>query len=262
MPMMIYVPTIKREAHQFTLNSLPSEWRARTILVTRSQEVLTHERLWPDLYGIATPSTKGIARTRQWIFENAAARGFDKILVMDDDLVLSVRAPHSTKLVTATSRQADKVLRKIEKKLDTYRHGGISERYMNNTKTDEFTYNCKVLHALAYHVPTVEKNVDIGFLRWHEDVTPTIQLLLAGYQNFCYNYAAVNEGRGWNAPGGCSSYRDEYARKVQQKQDAEKLAKRYPGIVVPYEKESKVGPMWVCKINWKKAYAQGARRPL
>jgi hypothetical protein len=255
----IYVPTIKRVDHQFTLRSLPKEWRERTILVTRNDEWRQHDENWPDLYSITTPSTKGISETRAWIFKDAAKRGFEKILVMDDDLILSVRAKPkvSTKLTLPTERQACKVFETIEKKLDTHRHGGISERYFNNAKTEAFHYNCKVLHALAYHVPTAVKHVDIGGLRWHEDVTPTVQLLLAGYENFLYNHAAVNEGRGWNAEGGCSSYRDEHARMVEQKRDALKLQKRYPGIVTAYQKESAAGPMWVCKINWKKAINQG-----
>lgn len=276
--LLLYVPTRRRIIYQFTLRSLPREWQERTILVCPKDEAKEHGRQWKKLLAIQSPATADIAETRAWIFEHAKS---DKIMMLDDDLLFSHRAkpyvslggywsnppsgdqwekykkihPDATKLdnLKPEDPRLDRMFRKIEKVLDTYRHAGISERYFNNTRGHEWSLNCKVLHALAYHVPTVMAHCDLGWTKWHEDVDYTIQLLLAGFQNVRYEWGAVNEARGWNASGGCSSYR-EFA---EQRPWAKKMARRYPGIAVPYEKQSKAGPMWVVRVNWKRAIQQG-----
>jgi hypothetical protein len=275
--LLLYVPTCRRIPYQFTLHSLPRAWRERTILVCPKDEVKEHSGTWKHLHSIVSPATANIADTRAWIFKNALS---EKILVADDDLLFSHRAqtcgtlggfwsqapnekwekyktihPNAAKLdnLNPDDPRLDLMFKKIENVLDMYRHVGISERYFNNTRGHEWSLNCKVLHALAYHVPTVLEHCDIGWTKWHEDVDYTIQLLLAGFQNARYEWGAVNEARGWNASGGCSSYR----KFAEQKPCAIQMARRYPGIVSPYEKLSKAGPMWVVRVNWKRAIQQG-----
>lgn len=282
MPLMLYVPTIKRIDHQFTLRALNKKWLGRTTLVCAQGEEKKHAKNFPGLLRIVAPPTKNICETRAWIFKHAHRKGYDKIMMMDDDLVFSLREKGPVSLRGVHSDKADEewarikkkhpeyarlttlqpgddrvgiIMRNIEMILDKYRHAGISERYFNNLKGPEWIANTKLLHALAFHVPTVMAHCELGWTKWYEDVDYTVQLLRAGYENALLCWAAVNEGRGWNAPGGCSSYRTEEDSKPY----AYALANKYPGIVRVWEKKDKVTGeiQYRHVINWKKAISQG-----
>jgi hypothetical protein len=281
--MMIYVPTYRRLDYQLTMGSLPKEWQERTTIVCPRDEMHPLGRKFPNAFEIISPPEKqvpNIAAKRAFIFRHAGEMGYNKIMMFDDDLKFSHRLKTSKdyagyqkgdskawsgivekdrafgRIHDANERQIDLMLRKIEKMLDKYRHGGISQRFMNHTHGHEFILNHKATHALAYHVPTVLDTCQLGRIRMFEDLDYTLQLLRAGHENAIYQWGATNDPRGFNAPGGESGGRTgaDIAR------GADLMAELHPGIVRVVEREGpdaeRLGPKRIV-VAWKKAIQEG-----
>jgi hypothetical protein len=281
--MMIYVPTHKRLDYQITMAGLPMEWQERTTLVCPRDEMHALHRMFPNAFEVACPAPKdcaNIAAKRAWIFRHASEMGYEKILVLDDDLRFSTRLhvhksyagyqqgdpkawPEMVKkdrsygrIHDANHKSTSAMFRRVEEMLDDYRHGGISQRYMNQVHGHEFILNHKATHALAYHVPTVMEVCKLGRVRMFEDLDYTLQLLEAGFENAIYMWGATNDPRGFNASGG------ETASGRNSKiisDGADLMGKLHPGIVrviVRTEDAERLGPKRIV-VAWKKAIKQG-----
>src|SRR5262249_12937598 len=92
--MRILIPTRGRTNQQITLQSLPDEWLKRTIIVCPKIEAFKLR-----LLGVAVvpqpDADMTIAQKRKWIMEDCLRRGYDKILMLDDDLSFSTRSSES-----------------------------------------------------------------------------------------------------------------------------------------------------------------------
>lgn len=275
--LLIFIPTFRRVDRQITLSSLPKGWQARTLVVCPPDEWRELSRLFPDVHSFLTPSIErvpNIAAKRAWIFGYCEKAGYNKIIQFDDDLRFSHRAlTHSLyagynngnsekwpsivkqnkdygRIHDASASQINIMLNKIENMLDLYRHGGISQRFMNHVHGHEWIMNHKATHALAYHVPTVLKNCKLNNVRMFEDLDYTLQLFLKGFPNAIYQWGATNDPKGFNAPGGeslCRQMADisagadrmqelypEYVNTVSRKVDAEKFGGKR--IIVRWKK--------------------------
>lgn len=280
--MMIIVPTHRRLEHQLTLQSLPREWLSRTVVVCPTDEMREINKMFSSLYEIASAGPEGgsIAAKRAWIFKYAAKMGWDKIIMFDDDLKFSHRLkthlgykgyqkgnPKRWPEIVKENREYGRIhdaseyyvalmLRKIERMLGRYRHGGISQRFMNHTQGHEFILNHKATHALAYHVPTVMAHCKLGRVRMFEDLDYTLQLLRAGFENAIYQWGATNDPRGFNAPGGESGTRT--SKHISE--GADLMAKLHPEIVRVIERTGpdaeRLGPKRIV-VAWKKAIKEG-----
>jgi TET-associated glycosyltransferase-like protein len=281
--MMLYVPTHRRIDYQLTLKNLPPAWLERTTIVCPRDEMHPLHRMFPDAFEIACPAPRdceSIAAKRAWIFRHASKVGYEKIMVLDDDLKFSARLHvHKSfagfqngnpkiwpqmvredrsygRIYDANGKQIDAMFKKIEEMLDGYRHGGISQRFMNHTHGHEFILNHKATHALAYHVPTVMEHCKLGRVRMFEDLDYTLQLLRAGFENAIYQWGATNDPRGFNAPGGESGTRT--SQHIAE--GADLMAKLHPGIVRVVERTGpdaeRLGPKRIV-VSWKKAIKQG-----
>lgn len=251
--MMLYLTTRGRPDDQLTLSCLPKKWLQRTVVVCPRAERSGFEIHWPDLYGIWTPDVKNLPEKRAAVFKTTK---IDKIMMLDDDLRFHVR--QGPKLVRAATDdpRLDRMFTRIEDMLNVYAHGGITDRFMGHVHKNEFRYNARCLHALAYHVPTVLKHCELNRIELSSDYDYTLQLLRAGYENFVYCRGAQEDPKGFNAPGGVSLYRTP-AKVLKSSRLLEKF---HPGIVrlAPYKDGSKYGEFGVRTVaNWKKAIKEG-----
>ena len=106
--MQIVIPTRGRTGQQLTLQSLPGELRKRTTLVCPEREasLLSHTY---DVDVVVEPCpTWGIPRKREWIVREWLKAGYDKIIMLDDDLTFATR-----KGVENTSLQTIRGVREI-----------------------------------------------------------------------------------------------------------------------------------------------------
>src|SRR5262245_48041327 len=90
--MQIVIQTRGRTHQQLTLQSLPSELRKRTTLVCPKREASGLYRLYPDVEIVVEPyPNMKLAQKREWIVHEWFKCGYDKILLLDDDLSFATR---------------------------------------------------------------------------------------------------------------------------------------------------------------------------
>jgi len=86
--MRIIIPTRGRVNRQRTVSVLPRELLCRTTLVCPQQEQRRLACLDDDIEVVAQPDPNmRIAAKRAWIVQFCLDRGYEKILMLDDDLV-------------------------------------------------------------------------------------------------------------------------------------------------------------------------------
>jgi hypothetical protein len=280
----LYVPTRGRVNMQLTLKNMPAKWRARTKIVCPKSEAREHVKNWPDVAAIVhqPDPDMSIAQKRKWIFEDAAKRGIEKIMMLDDDLSFCPRHeivpsfagfqkkshardwrehlqkdPEASGLYKSSDPEDQKIdlaFRKVEAALDRYRHGGLGPRLMNNAFGCEFSLNKRCMYAIAFHTPTVLKYCTLGRIEHREDFDLTLQLMKKGFENFRYEMCVVEQYEGYNAAGGAS---DERSMKASNA-DAYKLARLHPGFVKVKEKDYLVStPRVEVVVRWQNAAELG-----
>jgi hypothetical protein len=285
--MIVVIPTRGRVDSQMTLSCLPTKWLRRTMLICPQDEAKAHIERHERLGITVQPEPRSISNSgekRCWILSKLH---YEKIIMIDDDLEFFLREqePEEFRGVAAGySRQGewDKYRKehpgstrlyrpqrddprlaimfdKFEKMLDKYAHLGMSQRFMNYTGCCEWLQNKKARQVMAFRLPTVRHNIDLKpRLPLCGDYDITLQLFRKGFQNAVFQWGAVNEPRGYDAPGGCSSYRNF----LLNNRCKIKLAELHPGIVkVHYENEAQLEtPHIDFRIYWQRAIAEGKRK--
>lgn len=208
----------------------------------------------------------GIARTREWIFTELAAKHKERyVFMLDDDMDFCYR-PDMTNQSLETIKDLDKfeaMFNTIEQWLENgFVHVGLAARQGSNFFLGPETYrdNIRMMNAYAYDTHALkELNVEFGRVPVMEDFDLTLQLLRKGYPNRV-SYQFVWNQRGSGAVGGCSSYRTAEL----QEQAAQKLKEFHPAYVTVVTKST--GSVWEdmkeredVTIRWQEAYKEGER---
>jgi hypothetical protein len=255
--MQLIIPTRGRTYQQLTLQSLPPELRKRTTLVCPKKEAvrLAHSYLDVEIVIEPHPGMK-IAQTREWIVQTWFRCGYDKILMLDDDLRFATRiSKDDTGLRTIWGEDLIPEFERIEEKLGPeFPHVGFSPRQGNHLEDAGWKSPGRMMYTLGYYLPIVNE------CRWdqlelREDFYVTLQLLLKGYPNAIWNTTVVDQAT--NAPGGCSTYRTLEMSDVE----AEKLANLYPNYVSVVQRDYETSlPRKEVVVQWKKALEDGRRK--
>jgi hypothetical protein len=258
----IYIPTRGRIEKQFTWDSLSPELKEIATLVCPEEEAEAHQKKGRKVF---VRPINGLSAVRQWILENAKHR---YIVMPDDDLKFYHRAKADAWNLQACNDIAINILfHRLHYNLkETYVHGGVSPRQMNNqhypAKEIENSKNNAVL-AIDRKILLQEK-VRYDYMPLMSDYSMTLQLFMLGYPNFIITDYAWNQGGATGAKGGCSNYRTP----ALQGEVAEAMAARYPDVVRVEIKEPKGSwgtgqeqGEWKkrkdVRIQWKKAYEIG-----
>lgn len=249
--MEILIPTYRRVNRQLTLNALPKKWRNRTTLVVDAIDAREFDKINHDVEIMVAPkSIKTIAQKRAWILRQWHGR----ILMLDDDLRFAARMPGTTKLKQADDAAVDAALSAVASKLTKVAHVGISARQGHNRLPDvTWAVNTRTMYALGYDCDVVQKTCELGRIETREDMELALQLLTRGMPNALYVPVCVDQ-YGYNASGGVSEQRSV----LSSNEDAEKLAKLFPGLVKVVEKKYTSSiPRKEVICYWKKAFEQG-----
>jgi len=262
--MHIFIPSYDRADMVTTTNQIPISWRKKTFIVVRKKQVKDYKKANPNWTILSCPE-KGIARTRQWILEKSSAR---YALMIDDDMQFGIRK--EGKLPNCTKSDMGQLFRLLQRWLQAgIVHVGVSQRFGNNRVEESsvnvtrmnnvYAYNCAVMkdlkrsHNIGFHW-LEEQNPEATVM---EDFAVTLHLFKLGYANrVTYDFCWSQKQSGME--GGCSSYRTYDAQKAS----AFEIAKHFPGIAIPVEKEAKVEwkgigfKRWDLRIMWKKAFEQ------
>lgn len=256
--MRIFIPTLNRGPEkQFTIRELGAK------LVKKYKATLICPRSEADAlcvgaeYDVWACPAKGIAATRQWILDNSDD---PHVLMLDDDLSSwSWRVEHKDGTLSykkATPEQRAAGLAEVAKLIKKYGHGSIGHRLFANAR-DGLDFNTRQLRALAYDRDLLKREKVKFRVPVMEDFDVQLQLLKRGHECFQYNWL-VQEQRGSNEEGGCSTYRTEQVQRAA----AEQLAKLHPECVTVVKKQQKGnGSMWGertdVKVNWRRAIRIG-----
>ena len=246
--MKILIPTFNRTT-QHTLNSLPYEIQQNTFLVSPIPLPYDQVIIQPE-------HIRGIANKRQWMMEWAAEKGWDTVVMLDDDLRFSRRRTDNPKLFEqATHRDIAGAFYDMKAMPSLgYVHFGMSARGGANFVTDDYVQNTRMTRVLGYDVKTfMMQGIRFNRVPLMEDFDVTLQLLRKGYPNILINDLVHDQGSS-NAPGGCSTYRT----MEMQAEAAEKLASLHPEFVTVVKKQTKTS--WGgqertdVRVRWKAAF--------
>jgi hypothetical protein len=258
MDMAIIIPTRGRTNQQLTLQSLPRELRKRTTLVCPKKEAVRLSCLYEDIEIVVQPDSDWkIARKREWIMQAWLEAGYDKIIMLDDDLRFATRisADHP-RLREIADDELISEFNRIEDKLGpAFPHVGFGQRQGNHLLQGGWKSPGKMCYALAYYLPIVTKECQFDLVESREDMCVSLQLLLKGYPNAIWTETVVDQ-RGYGLPGGTS---DERTVEISNN-EARRLAELFPGYVsvVPHAYKVSV-PRLEVVVQWRKALEDGQR---
>jgi hypothetical protein len=207
--MQIIIPTRGRTDRQLTPQSLPRELRKRTTLVCPENEAVSLLYEHADVEIVVQPDpTVTIAQKRKWIIEEWYRCGYDKIIMLDDDLSfatgISENDPH---LRCIQGEELIPEFERIEERLSPeFPHVGFGQRQGNHTKEAGWKIPDRMVYSLGYYLPVVVKECELGRIETREDMDLTLQLLGKGYPNAVW-HTTVNDQRKFAAPGGATNER-------------------------------------------------------
>ena len=257
--MNLYIMTRGRIGQQRTYESIPENWRKRTWLVTPSGE--DHgdiPTIWVPHY-VTNYSTK-----MEWIINDGMRDGYDKCVILDDDLVFSRRVMRedgkpglqTLKTPSEINFWLDEMWQMMEILLDNTALVGIHPRQMGHQAPLPFKTNGKVIcvqgvnRKLTGHIP------DLSRFPILSDVVLNATLLSRGQGNkliteFCLDWGSCQ------APGGCSIYRTP----EMQAEACRWLEERFGPYIKAVEKEAKNGWLGGKRVDftgqWKRLYEAG-----
>jgi hypothetical protein len=249
--LQIIIPTRGRVYQQLTLQSLPPELRKQTTLVCPKREASELYRLYKDVVILVQPDPNWtIAQKRAWIMPTWLEAGHTKIIMLDDDLHFATRvSENDTRL---RSMRPEELLREFERLADKlgpeYPHVGFGPRKDNHTKDPGWEIADRMIYSLAYYLPVVVEECELGRIETREDMDLTLQLLRKGFPNAVWNSTVTNQR--YNAPGGATNERTVESSNA----DALKLEQLHPGYVRVDKKAYKTSvPRLEVRCSWKKA---------
>lgn len=256
--MRIFIPTLKRgPGRQLTHRELgPLNDTYRTTIVCPPDEV---NEFYKAGFHVVGCKAKGIAATRQWILDNTD----DPIVLMLDDDLYSwsnrvERANGDVTFLRASERERRAGFREFEKLMRKYAFGSIGHKLFSQDK-GRVELNGRMLRALAYNAEVLAKERIRFRVPVMEDFDVQLQLMKRGYDGASF-YGIVQEQKGSNVDGGCSTYRTHEVQAAA----AHKLAELHPDCVTVVNKTLSKG--WAgdmgaervdVRISWRKAVKVG-----
>lgn len=257
--MNLYIMTRGRVGAQRTLQSIPSNYLARTYLVCPSDESTLHSH-----QTIGVPSfVDNYSKKMKWIVEDGMGDENEKAVIIDDDLIFSRRITHPDGrpgLKTIAGEEINQLMPQlfqyIEFLLDDTALVGVHPRQMGHQAPLPFKENGKVICVQGINRRLVGNIPDLDRFPILSDVILNATLLSRGQGNkivtsFCQDWGPSQ------APGGCSDYRTP----AMQREACIWLANRFGPYIKFVEKESKNG--WLGGVRadfvgqWKKLYDAG-----
>lgn len=249
--MKVYIPTLGRVGKQKAYAALRPVLGDALVLVVQPHEAKMHAVQGPVV--VLPEGVKGIAKTRQWIHEQAP----DRYAMVDDDVVFQRRV--QGRLATCSSGDIQALFAWADSALDRCPLVGVSARAGNNRVAA-----ATQLATRQYTTHFVDRSwFDARGIRWDrlqfmEDFDVTLQVLGHGAPNIVtYEWA---HSQAANAPGGCSLLRT-YTSLASS---ARRLAELHPGLVRLVQKRAWAGMgqghRIDVRVSWKKALAAGRHR--
>lgn len=249
--MFLLIMTRGRVGKQRTLESIPTAWLDRTMLVAPIKELGRHFHTtfgvpdWVDNY----------SKKFQYIIDGNVVDD-NKVVILDDDLVFSKRVGDKL-LKVRDKEELNEMFELMDELLDTTALVGVHPRQMGHTKPTPYVENGKVIciqgvnRELCAPMPRVDRFPILA------DVILNCTLLSRGIGNKLIT-SFVQDWGSCQAPGGCSLYRTPEMQKEAVEWVAKEFAP-YAKAVVKKPKQAKwLGDERVdLTVQWKRMYMNG-----
>lgn len=258
----IYIPTRGRMSRQVTFDHLPQELKDHVILVCPLSEADAHvargRRVLP-----CPAQEQGLSAVLQWIQDYALGQGQERIVTIDDDVIIQRRISDTDyHLRAATGNSVIEMFQEMDMLLEMFTLVGVSHRNGNNHHLDSPYALCERQTNVHGTVPATIKRLGIKYsdVIVQQDFHLTLSLLERGHQNaVLYQWAQSDLPPG--TPGGCAIYRTA----ATMEENGKRLAELHPGFVTPVLKQTKwkggLDERWDVRISWKRAYqSSGGKR--
>lgn len=238
-----------------TLRWLPYVTHEKYIAV-RTNELATYEPL-SSLYDVPLlelTDAHDMASTRDEIVAFAAEEGYEKLVMLDDDLYFSYRHDFSSpNMYTLENTDIDAALNTLLAQInEKIPFGTFMTRAFGNNPDTPFTLFSKVMWSMACYVPVLRKYSFSWGAPCMSDFYMTLRLLSDGYATIRCNTYLNDDSFGSSAPGGCSTYRTT----AMQSKSAEELQKHFPEYVSlrMKHKGNWSEPVTDVIVQWKRAF--------
>ncbi len=200
----------------------------------------------------------GIHLTRQFILDWAQTWGYDRIIMADDDLVISKRISDSKfeRMEVDIDEACENLIMAMGAE---YVALSLPGRFLANTLPRGVSPFKRLTTFWSVKPSVVDENeVRYGKVPVQEDILFGLELLLAGLKTGQYCEYAHDQAKGYEATGGCSTYRNEQMLR----QSSETIARLYPEFVKTFVRKASSfkkssnenGERLEVRVQWKKAY--------
>lgn len=248
-----------------TLRHFPQELWENTILFVPANEAVVYETCVMNcqFQGVRVHPchNDGIAGVRHEIGMWAQHNGYDKFIMVDDDITqFSTRVdPELTNMRPSDHEDIIEMFETVEEYLNYYAHIGVSQRFHNDMYNGEgpiVVENTRNIRFMAYQtIPFLE--CVHGRVPVLEDFDITLQLLDKGFKNAVLHKWSQDQSE-TNSDGGCSTYRtlDFHNACVEE------FAELWPDVVRIREKfnisqgaiDAGLAERLEVVISWQRAY--------
>lgn len=200
---------------------------------------------------------KNVGQARQNILNIAREMGEPRIMILDDDMKFfrrrNVVDGNDKFIATTKPRDIERLLTTVDRLLNRYAHGGITQRFMAQHTTPPHEENRRYLRSACFNLEAIEAPFPKYRLSVHEDIDMQLQLAARGLPSFLITNFAVDD-HGQYAPGGCSRSRTPEVERAE----FEKLHKFHPKYT-SFVANSATG-IARTRVAWARAYKEGAAK--
>lgn len=263
MKLKIFIPTHRRVARQVTLTRMPEALQRQVTLVPSDEEDAEYLRSRYPAQVVVAKGTKSIGEKRDWILAYAKKKGYPRIVMLDDDLVLQKRR-EDLKITNLEGKEFIQAFEWMDKALQKYAHATFGMRFLAYDKVIDEEYGKRAVYVLGFdvkkfHAAKVGFTKDMPPMSVMEDFHATLQLLTAGHPNVLSHVWRVSPYAS-NKGGGCKDQRTPKHMEAS----AKRLVKLYPGLVKLREKKAWDGVGQATQtdvtVYWQKALKQGEQK--
>lgn len=265
-----HLRSFKFEKGSGTIRYIPKEMYEHCFVAVHEAEaeqylsvVPTDFPVLPIPAGIETEGNR--PRARDYIIKYSIEQGYEKIIMLDDDLLFARRnigslgagSKEDCKLTAQTQADFTEMTQEI---LDSVNEEfpivGIRMRGFCSSTSEWETHNGPIIHVYGLHLPTIAK-VGIMFEQekqpYMADYRFILNYLVRGYKNKVLNVWTHDSQQ--RTTGGCKPYRTAEL----QSYSAKRLYKVFPDLVTVKWKNGKNWPEPFLDVNikWKKAFNHG-----
>lgn len=237
--MRIFIPTAGRPDRQITSDALCEAGIDHYVVGDLDDLPPLREHR-----GFLRYEMRGIRGKRQYIFDFARGEKFDKILMLDDDLVFRKRNDEG-KFLRAEPGELPDLINTLADLLEDHAHVGILDEFMSHTQPRVAKYHGRYNQVLGYN------------LRLFPDIWPSFRIEINEEHDFHLQLGAAGLAPAisceWTksskpySAGGCAVWRTPEV----EREGHEALARNFPDLVTVVPAKSLSG--WGIRVKWKDA---------